>query len=285
MYQQLYRYLPALLTVLALSALSGAICADSTSTRGHSLFNPTPREQMRPLSTDRPDKTESPYTVDAGHLQIESDLFNLAFTDIGDEHWREGTVLGLNIKIGLTDRADLQIVIPTFSGESQWIDGVHSQSKFPTFGTFESILFRCKVNLRGNDSPGPAVALMPYFGVSLQDEANGDYSAGIIAPVALPINDTYSASCMLVLGQDHESGTTSKAAQVSGSLGRDLSSSLGAYVELFSEFREHLQPNATFDTGLTLGLSSGIQLDLGINLGLTDIAADYNPFLGLTIRI
>ena len=31
---------------------------------------------MREMSTDRPDKTESPYTVDAGHFQIEWDLFN-----------------------------------------------------------------------------------------------------------------------------------------------------------------------------------------------------------------
>lgn len=35
------------------------------------LFNPTPQELMREMSTDRPDKTESAYTVDAGHYQIE----------------------------------------------------------------------------------------------------------------------------------------------------------------------------------------------------------------------
>jgi hypothetical protein len=29
------------------------------------LFNPTPKALMRELSTDRPDQTESPYTVDA----------------------------------------------------------------------------------------------------------------------------------------------------------------------------------------------------------------------------
>src|SRR4051794_35141958 len=36
----------------------------------YTLFNPTPRKQMREMATDRPDKTESPYTVDAGHVQI-----------------------------------------------------------------------------------------------------------------------------------------------------------------------------------------------------------------------
>ena len=37
----------------------------------YNLFNPTPRELMREMSTDRPDTTESPYTVDAGHYQVE----------------------------------------------------------------------------------------------------------------------------------------------------------------------------------------------------------------------
>jgi hypothetical protein len=44
------------------------------------LFHPTPRQLMRELSTDRPDRTESPYTADAGHFQLEMDFFN--YTDL-----------------------------------------------------------------------------------------------------------------------------------------------------------------------------------------------------------
>ena len=39
----------------------------------YTLFHPTPREWMREMSTDRPDQTESPNTVDAGHFQVELD--------------------------------------------------------------------------------------------------------------------------------------------------------------------------------------------------------------------
>jgi len=38
---------------------------------GYNLFNPTPGNMMRELTPDRPDKTESPFTVDAGHFQPE----------------------------------------------------------------------------------------------------------------------------------------------------------------------------------------------------------------------
>ena len=37
----------------------------------YNLFHPTPDNVMRELTPDRPDKTESPYTVDAGHFQVE----------------------------------------------------------------------------------------------------------------------------------------------------------------------------------------------------------------------
>ena len=40
------------------------------------LFNPVPTDQMRTFSTDRPTKSNVPYTVDAGHFQYETDLVN-----------------------------------------------------------------------------------------------------------------------------------------------------------------------------------------------------------------
>gem|GEM_PF-5119181 len=43
------------------------------------LFHPTPTEWMREFSTDRPDQTESPHTVDAGHFQIEVDAVTAEF--------------------------------------------------------------------------------------------------------------------------------------------------------------------------------------------------------------
>src|SRR5258706_4958287 len=38
------------------------------------LFNPTPANDLREMDTDGPGATESPYTVDAGHFQVEMAL-------------------------------------------------------------------------------------------------------------------------------------------------------------------------------------------------------------------
>jgi len=46
----------------------------------YTLFNPTPVDKMRAFNTDRPTKSNVPYTVDAGHFQYEGDIFIYATT-------------------------------------------------------------------------------------------------------------------------------------------------------------------------------------------------------------
>ena len=81
--------------------------ADKT---GYSLFNPTPRELWRPMSADRPDITESPYTVDAGVIQLEMSFFDYSKNG-SDETW---TIAPINLKLGLTHNMDLQLVFDPY---------------------------------------------------------------------------------------------------------------------------------------------------------------------------
>src|SRR5262249_21376096 len=43
------------------------------------IFNPTPKEFLRTMDTDGPGSTESPYTVDAGHFQVEMTLVDYTY--------------------------------------------------------------------------------------------------------------------------------------------------------------------------------------------------------------
>ena len=70
----------------------------------YSLFDPVPRQAMRPLSTDRPDQTESAYSVDAGHVQFEFEVAKATFGTVsadGDRSGRELVLGGVNAKVGL----------------------------------------------------------------------------------------------------------------------------------------------------------------------------------------
>src|SRR5258708_1176736 len=85
----------------------------------YSLFNRTPAAQLRELTTDRPDLTESPYTVDAGWWQIEMDIFNYTRdhdTSGGADVQASALAFGtINVKVGLTSSIDLQTVIETYT--------------------------------------------------------------------------------------------------------------------------------------------------------------------------
>ena len=65
----------AFVTVLSAANLLGQATSleprQFTSKSAYTLFSPTPRDMMRELAADRPDTTESPFTVDAGHYQFE----------------------------------------------------------------------------------------------------------------------------------------------------------------------------------------------------------------------
>src|SRR6266699_3088151 len=73
--------------------------------RGYNLFHPTPRDMMRELSADRPDKTDCPFTVDAGHFQVEMDFANLTYDapnwERGKVKWENYQIAPMNLKLGV----------------------------------------------------------------------------------------------------------------------------------------------------------------------------------------
>src|SRR5262249_26269675 len=62
--------------------IAGAVVAPARADEGasgsYTLFNPVPADQLRQMSTDRPNITNSPQTVDAGHVQIEQGFLDYA---------------------------------------------------------------------------------------------------------------------------------------------------------------------------------------------------------------
>ena len=58
------------MVVIGLSILSGPAAHQAAGA-----------EFRREISTDRPDKTESPYTVEAGHVQFELNLIEFGWDD------------------------------------------------------------------------------------------------------------------------------------------------------------------------------------------------------------
>lgn len=281
----------ALLAVgLALGPVASAVAQESPDKSLHHLLNPTPRELMRELSTDRPDQTESPYTVDAGHFQVEADLINATLdrdrSGGGDVRTRDFSVAALNLKVGLLNNVDLQLLVDSY---------VHSRIEDRVAGTtvrasgFGDMVTRLKVNLWGNDGGRTALGIMPFVKWPLAQSGlrNGETEGGIILPLAveLPWGWGLGAQTEFDFVADGSGGYDTEYFNTI-TFGRDLIGNLGGYVE----FAALVTPESggawqgQVDVGFTYGLNENTQLDFGCNFGVTDSAPDYNPFLGITFR-
>src|SRR5215467_3371385 len=152
----------------------------------YTLFNPTPIDLRRPYNTDRPSKTDSPYTIDAGVFQIESDLPNWTLdepdTKRGDERIRTWIVGNANFKLGLTNWLDLQI-LPQFY--------VNKRTSGPGFGKpleqdgFGDTTIRLKINLLGNDGGKLVIGFLSSLKIPTNtgDTGNHVWEPGFELPV------------------------------------------------------------------------------------------------------
>ena len=199
----------------------------------YTLFDPTPREHMRDLSADRPDATESPITVDAGHLQIETSFVAYTHDDGNNETLDSWTFFDTNVKVGVLNDVDVQFVFSAYTEERTDPDGPGSE----TLEGFGDVQIRLKKNLWGND-PGPesntAAGIMPFVkiptGTSL---SNGRLEGGIIAMFAWDVAETWGLGGQVEVGavDDDAEGDYDVEISHTGVLGLDLVGALGAYIE------------------------------------------------------
>ena len=259
---------------------------------GYHLFRPTPRAQMREMSTDRPDKTESAYTVDAGHFQFEMDLFSYAHDQDksggGDMSTDAYAIAPVNLKFGLLNNVDLQVVIDTYNSVRVHDHLAGTVEKKSGFG---DVTTRLKVNLWGNDGGRTALAMMPFVKFpSNQDGLGNDaVEGGVIFPLAVELPAGWGMGLMTevdFLRDEPDDGGYHASFVNTVTFSHDICGKLGGYVEFFSEVstEEDSEWIGTVDLGLTYGLTDDIQLDAGVNIGVTDAADDINPFVGMSWR-
>src|SRR5215831_19582731 len=96
----------------------GADRDDKRDKSGFNLFNPTPQECLREMSADRPDRTDSAFTVDAGHFQAEMDFANFTYDrpHVADSNLKIYSVEAapMNLKVGLWNSVDAQLVLSPY---------------------------------------------------------------------------------------------------------------------------------------------------------------------------
>ncbi|HSQ60349.1 MAG TPA: transporter [Acidobacteriota bacterium] len=266
-------------------AVAGLAASATPSVAGHHLFHATPDSLIRELSADRPDVTESPYTLDAGHAQVEMDLVRyVRDRDRGDlaESW---SAPALNVKLGLDRATDLQILLECYRHDRFAAAGP-AAARFDDRG-FGDFGFRLKRNLRGNDAGRAAFAVMPFVLFPRDGDGRG-FEAGVVLPFAYELGGGWGLGLMGEVDFVEDADGDGRHAEwlATATTGHAIAGPLAAFVEFAVSTRPAAEGRTvgTADAGLTFAVSPDLQLDAGVYLGTTDAADDRTFFLGLTAR-
>lgn len=243
----------------------------------------------QPLTTDRPDFTESPTAVAPGRIQIEAGTTLSVLGRREDSPFAEQTELVLPealVRIGVMPGLEARITAPDYT-----------RIDFTTMDT----------SLDGFSDP--SVGLKAEIGTF------GGTSVGVIAEASLPVvngtlSDTRVVPSVIVTAGGDLTETLSLGAQVyteiygdnngpfrgSTTLGGTLvlGVSLNEQAGFFAEFVVEdviggagttVDPYALVHTGATLLLSPNAQLDAHAGVGVSGYAPDYLVGVGASVRI
>lgn len=269
-------YLVAIVAVPAGVAPAQQVATGTDKSR-YSLVDPTPRALWRPLAADRPDFTESPYTVDAGAVQIELSFVDYAKNGDADT-W---SFAPANLKVGLLNDVDIQFVLNPH---------VRADDAMRTREGFGDMQVRLKMNLWGNDGGDTAFAFMPFILIpTASDDLGVDHvEGGLIFPFAMDVADGVGLGLMFEADFVYDDEDDGYDTELIGTavVSFDVTAQLGLYVEGIgiASTESDVDFRGFLGLGATYGLTDDMVLDAGVNIGLTGDADDVSIFSGLTVR-
>lgn len=255
----------------------------------YTLFRPTPRRYMRPLVPDRPGITESPYSVDAGHFQYETDALRLLTRHEGPTHGHDWYVNHALLKLGLTDRTDLQVEVDSYTYSHNFDDsqtqGQPTQNQLAR--GFGDLTLRLKHTLVGDDDSRGAVGVIGYV-LLPTGGAVGDGAAevGAVVPGVLQLTKAWSAGGQVEGTFYWDPAVGHRFFQLTPTITTDYQFThlLQAFVELVGYWDTRQAAwRSSVNLGPQLDLSDNVQLDFGAHLPITH-SVDREYFLGISFR-
>ncbi len=251
------------------------------SQRGYNLFNPTPREQMREFAIDRPDITESPITVDAGHFQFEGDMIKWSRDNGTNSSGSAVTFVNALYKMGLTHSWDIHIGIEPYTK-------IYTPENEIANRGYGATTIRLKHNFWGNDGgTKTALGIIPYVSFVNGNPFDSDVVFGAGFPYEYELSSRFSLggqSQFDFIPDVEKKGSYNMSYFQTIVLGGAVIGNLDFFAESVAIFPPGSNAQFLLDGGLIYNFSPNIKVDIATNIGLNN----YSPtrvFLGLSFRI
>jgi len=255
-----------------------------TAEKKFSLFAPVPREQMREMETDRPDVTESPFTVDAGHFQLETDLLRTIREKTETTHTSTVLINQMNLKIGITGSTAIQIGFQTYGRQSE--TELDSGNKEIDDGHGD-LTFRIKQNLLGNDGGDFAMAVLPYVKFPTSKYEDSRFEGGLIVPMQYQLPGEWNLGFQVEVDRlkDQDGQAMHTEFLQTLTISHPIIKGLDGIAETYYtyDFKAHQFSNY-INAAIQMDLARDFKLDAGLNLGIQHNAAKHF-FVGASYRL
>ncbi|HEX4054932.1 MAG TPA: transporter [Tepidisphaeraceae bacterium] len=279
------------------AAASSTIASTQPSDKWHyTLLHPTPSDQLRDMDTDRPNKTNTPHTIDAGHLQIETGAFDYTYDR---DRYRGANArietLGLgqfNFRLGILNDLELNAIVNSYDF-LRYSDYVANQSMRQN--GFGDTVVGGKLNFWGNESGddlwATAFGIQPQFKIptARRELGNGhaELFVGLPFLMNLPAGFHLGIQPTISWQRNVENSGDVTGWQNSASIDRVFFGNVDIYVEYWSlvttEF--HQESQQTLDVGFTYPLNDNVVLDTGANIGLNKASNTLEWVAGVSVRL
>lgn len=234
-----------------------------------------------PICTDRPAKANAVCTVPAGKFQLESSAIGWSRIESGGAATTALSVGSSVLKIGLTDRSDLQVGFTPL---------VRIKSEGGSVSGFGDVTLRYK-NRLSRDGAAVQWALIPF--VKLPTAKRGIGNRKVEGGIALPLSFALGGGITATLGPELDvlldgdgsgrhpalvnlinlSGTVAPRLTLAGELWSNLNFDPAGTVK-----------QASADVALAYSVSDEVQIDSGANFGVTRDTADIELYSGVSVR-
>jgi hypothetical protein len=273
-----------IITLLITTLLATLAYGQADTTRHkYNLFNPVPRDKMKDMETDRPDVTESAYTVPAGHFQVESDLFKQVRNKSDGVQNIANSYNLANLKLGITQKLDVQLVIPTYATNTT--RNLATGKITDKAQGIDDITARVKYNIWGSGGGKSALAVLPFVSLPTSSFADNGVQGGVTFPFALELNEKTSFGAQTSISfvkEDNDRYYTNML--YSFTFGRSIVEQLDGFVEGVAAHSPYAK-NTDFyaNGGLIFSATKNFNIDAGLNIGLNS-SADKIYFVGFSFR-
>jgi len=242
-------------------------------------------QDLRDFCADRPGKATPACILDVGRLQLETGLADAALQRGGGQRDDVYTIGQTEIRYGIASHTELEAVVTPWSIERSRDAGGRTRRS-----GFGDLALGFRTALSDPDGKGTLVSLQAFATAptGTHHQGAGDWEGGVRLPVSADLGGGFSLGVTpeADLRRDGDAHGRHLAFSTAVSVGHALGPlSVGA--ELWAEGDEdpggHVN-SASFDLSAAWMAAKDLQLDAGLNAGLTHDTPDLELYVGVARR-